>query len=107
MGQRVLLKTTTAAIEDPDAGAFRISSALHRECAPVLAIAPIAGDEEVCLWFDAGGTWVPVEAPSNDGTQVKFTASYAADIVNGAGRFAITKTSTASALTVTIQDGRE
>lgn len=106
MGQRVLLKTGTLAIEDPQDGAFAVPSAVHRDCAPIIAISGLSGDEEVCLWFDTGFGWIPVEANSNDGSQVKFTEAYSADIFNGAGVFAITKTSTANDVNVTIQDGR-
>ena len=106
MGQRLLVSTTTAAIEDPEDADFVIKSNVHKECAPIIAVSGLAGDEEACLWFYSGFDWLPVEANSNDGVQVNFTKDYCADIFNGAGRFAITKTSTASPVYVTIQDGR-
>ena len=106
MGQRTLLKTTSAAIEDPADGAFMITSAVHQECRPIIALSGLSEGEEVALWFYSGYDWLPVEANSNNGTQVKFTSVYSADVFNGAGRFGITKPSTVNPINVTIQDGR-
>lgn len=106
MGQRVLVELGTAAVEDPGDGVFRILSSVHKDCKPIIAIDGLSDGEEVCLWFYTGFGFVPVEANSNDGTQVKFTSDYAADIFNGAGVFGVTKPSTANAITVVIEDGR-
>ena len=106
MGQRLLLTMPTSAVDEPGEASFTITSALHAECKPIIAIAGLTGSEECCLWFDTGFSWIPVEANSNDGTQVKFTPESSADIFNGAGVFGMTKPSTESEIRVTIQDGR-
>jgi hypothetical protein len=71
---------------------------------PLVSVEGIAGAEAVSFWVRTGGSWE--ELDDGTGTQVAFSATYAADVFNSPGEYGFTKTVTVSPVTLYVNDGR-
>ena len=104
MAQRTIATSATGAIADGSQVAFSLQAKHFRNGKnPVISVEGIAGVETVSFWYWTNGDWE--ELDDGSGTQVAFTASYAADIFNGPGTYGYTKSATAAAITVSLDDG--
>jgi hypothetical protein len=104
MSQRIIATSTTDAIADPNQVAFSLHAKHFKYGKPVVSIEGIAGAETVSFWYWTNGDWE--ELDDGSGTQVAFTATYAADVFNGPGTYGYTKDATVGAITVSVDDGR-
>lgn len=102
---RKILDMGTGAITDGNQVSATISAAdFPGGSRPTIAIKGIAGAETVDLWVSAGSEWV--ELVDSSKTQVQFTATYSADVLNSAVEIGFTKSATAGALEVWLHTGR-
>ena len=104
MAQRTIASAGTDAIIAPNQVAFSISAKHFRNNQkPIISVAGLATTETVSFYYRAGATWE--ELDDGSGTQVAFTATYAADVFNGPGTYGFIKDATAGAITVHLDDG--
>ena len=105
MSQRILATSVAAAIVDPNQIAFSLHEKLFRGGRkPLISVEGLAAAETLSFWILTNGDWEEVDDGS--GTQVAFTATYAADTFNAAGTYGYTKDLTAGAITLSVDDGR-
>ena len=104
MAQRTIASSGTAAIVAPNQVSFTIEAKHFRGGKkPIISVAGLATTETVTFFIRAGSTWE--ELDDGSGTQVFFTATYAADVFNGPGEYGYIKDATAGAITVHLNDG--
>ena len=104
MAQRIIATAGTGAITDGNQVAFSLHSKHFRHgMNPVISIEGLAATETVSWWKLVNADWE--EVSTADATQVVFTDTYASDIFNGPGTYGFTKTASAGAITVTLDDG--
>lgn len=104
MAQRIVATSVAAAIVDPNQVAFSLQAKHFKYGKPVISIEGLAAAETVSFWYWTNGDWE--ELDDGSGTQVAFTATYAADVFNGPGTYGYTKDLTAGAITVSLNDGK-
>ena len=104
MAQRQLATSPAAAIADPNQIAFSLHSKHFRGGKrPLISVEGIAGAETVSFWVFTNGDWE--ELDDGSGTQVAFTATYAADTFNAPGTYGYTKSATVGAIVLSLDDG--
>lgn len=104
MAHRVIATSSTGAIADGSQVAFSLQAKHFRNGQrPVIAVEGLATTETISFWKYVNGDWE--ELDDGSGTQVSFTTSYAADVFNGPGTYGYTKSATAGAITLTLDDG--
>lgn len=104
MAQRVLATAGTGAITDGSQTPFSLRPAMFKYGSPIVSIEGIAGVETVSFWVWTNGDWE--ELDDGSGTQVAFSATYAADVFNSPGLYGITKSATAGTITLSVNDPR-
>jgi hypothetical protein len=104
MAQRTIATSVAAAIVDPDQVAFSLHAKHFRSGKkPVISVEGLVAAETISFWFWTNGDWE--ELDDGSGTQVSYTATYAADVFNGPGTYGYTKDETVSAITLSLDDG--
>jgi hypothetical protein len=104
MAQRTIATATTAAISDGSQKAISLKAKHFKGgIKPVISVEGLAPTETVSWWYRVNGDWE--EVSTADATQVVFTDTYASDVFNGPGTYGFTKTASAGAITVTLDDG--
>lgn len=103
MAQRQVAEIGTSAVVAPNQVAFSLRSKDFKYGKPIVSIEGLAGAETASFWYLTNGTWE--ELDDGAGTQVAYTATYAADIFNGPGTYGLTKDATAAAITVSVENG--
>jgi hypothetical protein len=104
MAQRQLATSSTAQIDNPDQIAFSIRSVHFRDGKkPVISVEGLAGAETLSFWYQTNDDWE--ELDDGSGTQVAYTATYAADTFNGPGVYGYTKDATVGAIVLSLDDG--
>ena len=104
MAQRTIATSVAAAIVDPNQVAFSLQAKHFRNGKkPVIAVEGLAGAETLSFWYWTNGDWE--ELDDGNGTQIAYTATYAADVFNGPGTYGYTKDLTAGAIVLTLDDG--
>lgn len=99
-----IINLGTGAITDGSQSAFTIPSAFYKYGNPVIVIDGLAGTESVDLWKYVNSDWE--EVTDSSGTQISFTATAADHSFTGGRQFGLTKSATAGALVVRIEDPR-
>jgi hypothetical protein len=98
MAQRTIASSGTGAITAGNQVEFSISAKHFRHGKkPIISVSGLATTETVSFYYWTGGSWE--ELDDGSGTQVAFTATYAADV------FGYIKDATAGAITVHLDDG--
>ena len=104
MAQRIVATAGTDAILVAETVPFTLQNKHFRNGQkPIVAIEGLAGAETASFYYFVNGDWE--ELDDGSGTQVSFTATYAADTFNGPGTFGFIKDATVGAINVTINDG--
>jgi hypothetical protein len=103
MAQRPIATSVAAAIVDPNQVPFSLHAKHFRNGKPVISIEGLVAAETVSFWYWTNGDWE--ELDDGSGTQVSFTATYAVDVFNGPGTYGYTKSLTAGAIVVSLDDG--
>ena len=104
MAQRTIASAGTDAITAGNQVEFNLEAKHFRNnMKPIISVAGLATTETVSFYYRAAATWE--ELDDGSGTQVAFTATYAADVFNGPGTYGFIKDATAGAITVHLNDG--
>ena len=104
MAQRVKAVMGTPAIVGGAQATFTLKSQDFKYGKPVVSIQGLATTETASFWYMTNGVFE--ELDDGTGTQVSFTATYAADVFNGPGTYGVTKDVTAAICTLSVDDGR-
>jgi hypothetical protein len=104
MAQRILATASTGAVADPNQVAFSLRPSYFKYGPAIVSVEGLANAETLSFWVWTNGDWE--ELDDGSGTQVAFTATYAADVFNGPGVYGFTKDVTAGAVTLSVNDAR-